>query len=207
MTRPPDARGLPLEGVRVLDLTIVWAGPFATQILADLGAEVIRVESLQRPDVNTRGNHDAPQALLDVTPWGANYPDRQKGDRPWDRSSAYNLHSRNKLSVTLDWERERGMELFLRLFERSDVLVDNNAAATARRARPARPPTPPRRRRGRRGRWWWDRSRCSRAARCARPAPRRWRHTPCGTCTARSCRRPASTPRRSAGCADAAARR
>lgn len=130
MSAPPDFRGLPLSGIRVLDLTIVWAGPFATQMLADMGAEVIRVESLQRPDVNTRGSLHMPPQLLEKGPWGANYPNRQAGERPWDRSSAYNLHSRNKLSMTVDWERTRGMEIFRRLFARSDVLVDNNAAAT-----------------------------------------------------------------------------
>ena len=130
MSAPPDSRGLPLHGVRVLDLTIVWAGPFATQMLADMGAEVIRVDSLQRPDTNTRGSMTIPQAMLDTTPWGANYPGRQAGERPWDRSSGYNLECRNKLSMTVDWERPRGMEIFKRLFACSDVLVDNNAAAT-----------------------------------------------------------------------------
>lgn len=130
MSRPPSSRGLPLEGVRVIDLTIVWAGPFATQMLADMGAEVIRVESLQHPDVNTRGALDMPPELLRSGPWGANYPNRDRGDRPWDRSSAYNLNGRNKLSMTVDWERPEGMEIFRRLFARSDVLVDNNAAGT-----------------------------------------------------------------------------
>jgi crotonobetainyl-CoA:carnitine CoA-transferase CaiB-like acyl-CoA transferase len=130
VNRPPDTTGLPLSGIRVLDLTIVWAGPFASQLLADMGAEVIRVESLQRPDVNTRSQPRMPQAMLDEGPWGSNYPDRKAGDRPWERSSAINLHSRNKLSITLDWERPRGMEIFKRLFAKSDVLLDNNAAAT-----------------------------------------------------------------------------
>jgi crotonobetainyl-CoA:carnitine CoA-transferase CaiB-like acyl-CoA transferase len=130
VNRPPDTTGLPLSGIRVLDLTIVWAGPFASQLLADMGAEVIRVESLQRPDVNTRSQLHMPQALLDSGPWGSNYPDRKAGDRPWERSSAINLHSRNKLSMTLDWERPRGMDIFKRLFAKSDVLLDNNAAAT-----------------------------------------------------------------------------
>jgi len=121
---------LPLSGVRVLDLTIVWAGPFATQILADMGAEVIRIESLQRPDVNTRGQVRVPKASVEQGPWGANYPDRDPGERPWERSSSINLNSRNKLSMTVDWTRPRGMEIFRRLLQRSDVLVDNNAAGT-----------------------------------------------------------------------------
>src|SRR3989338_1839185 len=55
---------LPLEGIRVIDMTVVWAGPFATVLLGDMGAELIRVDSLQYPDVNTRGQPIILHAML-----------------------------------------------------------------------------------------------------------------------------------------------
>ena len=60
---------LPLEGIRILDMTLVWAGPYATTLLADLGAEVIRIESTQFFPPLTRGAMAHPtQAFIDRIP-------------------------------------------------------------------------------------------------------------------------------------------
>jgi crotonobetainyl-CoA:carnitine CoA-transferase CaiB-like acyl-CoA transferase len=115
---------LPLEGVRIIDLTVVWSGPGATALLGDLGAEVIRPEGVYR--INRMVSAKVTKAALGgraVT----SYADADPGPRPYDRSSIFNWHSRNKLSVAMCLERPEGREAFLRLAERSDVLVENNA--------------------------------------------------------------------------------
>jgi crotonobetainyl-CoA:carnitine CoA-transferase CaiB-like acyl-CoA transferase len=116
----------PLAGIRILDLTMAYAGAHATMLLADLGAEVIKVESLQHYPVPTRGPaHPAenPAVLRE-------YPDFEPGSDPWNRISWFNSHGRNKRDVTMDLEREEGRRLFLRLVAISDGLVENNTAGT-----------------------------------------------------------------------------
>ncbi|HLC29158.1 MAG TPA: CoA transferase, partial [Dehalococcoidia bacterium] len=103
---------LPLEGVRILDFTIVWAGPSGTVFLGDLGAELIRVESLQHPDVNTRGQIRIPKAALEGGQ-GGQYPHGDPGPRPWERSASFQYTGRNKISMTVDLERPSGIEIFL----------------------------------------------------------------------------------------------
>ncbi len=100
---------LPLQGVRILDLTFVWAGPAATMLLADLGAEVIKIESLARWDM--RG--PLPPALEDGTP------------RRWEARGSFHTRNRNKLGVTLDLGQEAGRDLFLRLVRLSDLVIEN----------------------------------------------------------------------------------
>lgn len=105
---------LPLEKIRILDLSQVFAGPYAAKLLADMGAEVIRIESAVR---STRGG-PASQP-------GAIYPDGKPGDRPYNRSAYYNELNRNKTAISLDLSNEKGKELFKDLVKISDVVLEN----------------------------------------------------------------------------------
>jgi crotonobetainyl-CoA:carnitine CoA-transferase CaiB-like acyl-CoA transferase len=108
----PRRRAGCLAGVRVVDLTMGWAGPLAARHLADLGAEVIKVESCRHFDW-WRG--------WDATPEGL-------ANRIHEKSSAFNMVNRNKLGITLDLTAPRGIELVKRLVAESDVVVENYAA-------------------------------------------------------------------------------
>ena len=126
---------LPLEGIRVVDFTNVYAGPYATMMLADYGAEVIRVESLHYFPSATRGYTPRPSPALMAT--GARvvvaYADRTPGARPWNRHAMFNCHARNKLSMTVDIRRPEGLDVVRRLIERSDIVVDNFSADVMQR--------------------------------------------------------------------------
>lgn len=113
---------LPLEGIRVLDLTVVWSGPFTVYTLGDLGAEVIKVESVQRWDILVRDRY------IDMAKIRAHSPDVHPDAGPWDVGRNWNAMRRNHRSVTMDLTRPEGREVFLRLVERCDVFVENNAA-------------------------------------------------------------------------------
>lgn len=100
------ARG-PLQGLRVLDFTAYWLGPYCAKWLADFGADVIKVESPRRPDfVRT--------IVADRT-----------AERWWDRSSYFNNYNRGKRSLALDPTHEDGRRLLLELVKRCDVVVEN----------------------------------------------------------------------------------
>jgi len=122
---------LPLEGVRVVSITPVWAGPFAEMLLCDWGAEVIRVESLQYCPLGTRGpgpRHPS-FAVEAVTGHYSAYLKEgydEVNGRPWNRSCMFNQHGRNKLSCTMDMRRSTGREMFRRLIEVSDIFLENN---------------------------------------------------------------------------------
>jgi crotonobetainyl-CoA:carnitine CoA-transferase CaiB-like acyl-CoA transferase len=100
----------PLEGVRVVDLTMMWAGPYATKLLAEMGAEVLKIESPSAWD-NIR--------TLIAQPGIAD---------PWNSSYYFNTYNRQKKSVTIDLAQERGREVFLRLLGHCDVLIENYRA-------------------------------------------------------------------------------
>lgn len=130
---------LPLEGIRVVDVTVVWAGPHCTQLLAEWGAEVIRVEPLQHIQPSTRGAEvHITQEMVDSNPEQSiplhAFPKRQVNPRPWNRSPAFNSHARNKRSMTLDVTMPEGLAAFRRLIAVSDVFVENNVAETIEKA-------------------------------------------------------------------------
>ncbi|HYF18455.1 MAG TPA: CoA transferase [Ramlibacter sp.] len=107
---------LPLAGFRVLELTHVWAGPLCGQVLADLGAEVIRIESRAHLDIHRRGGPYA-------------------GAPGVNRSGTWNAQNRNKLGCALDVKQAEGRQLLLDLVARSDVLIENFTPGTLDRLR------------------------------------------------------------------------
>jgi crotonobetainyl-CoA:carnitine CoA-transferase CaiB-like acyl-CoA transferase len=101
---------LPLDGIRVFDLTRILAGPTCTQLLGDLGADVIKVE---KPGVGD-----------DTRTWGPPYVKGSNGEDTTE--SAYYLSAnRNKRSITIDLQSSGGVALAKQLIEKSDVLIEN----------------------------------------------------------------------------------
>jgi len=120
---------LPLEGIRVVELGVVWAGPYAGRLLADWGAEVIRVESCQHFQFHTRGY--IPRMPEPLVERGIGYSAYKKQD--YDPKTAHNAfaifngHAANKLSMTANLRTAKGMDILKRLIQVSDVLVENNS--------------------------------------------------------------------------------
>jgi crotonobetainyl-CoA:carnitine CoA-transferase CaiB-like acyl-CoA transferase len=104
-----DAQQLPLEGIRVIDLAQVFAGPACTRILGDLGADVIRFESANRMDV-TRN--------LIIT-------DNDGIDHHWHRASYFVIRNTNKREMVVDLAKEEGREIIRKLVAGADILVES----------------------------------------------------------------------------------
>jgi len=116
---------LPLEGIRIIDHGIVYTGAAASTILADMGAEVIRVESIQVLFPFSRGFRARPVKIDGVA---GGYPEGEPGDRPWDRWFQLHALQRNKYGITLDLSRPKGAEIYRQLAAISDVVIDNFAS-------------------------------------------------------------------------------
>jgi len=99
---------LPLHGIRVLDLSKVWAGPYCTRLLGDMGAEVIKVEGPASVDMIRE---------LTLLP--------RDTERAYNKSAYFNTYNRNKYGCALDLRHPRGRELALRLVALSDVVIEN----------------------------------------------------------------------------------
>ena len=105
------SEGAPFEGLRVIEVTNNWAGPIACRHLADLGAEVIKVELATRPA--TRGSH---------------YAGLDPGKYHWNTSGYFNQMNRNKRDIALNLATDQGRRIFLDLATQADVVIENNSA-------------------------------------------------------------------------------
>ncbi|TMA28434.1 MAG: CoA transferase, partial [Deltaproteobacteria bacterium] len=114
---PRNPAQLPLAGVRVLDLGQVWAGPYAAMLLADQGADVIKVESPSRWDPNRC-----------IVPPG---PGREQGW--WNTGAYFQEYNRNKRSLALEIAHPRGREVLAALVRRADVVIENYRAGVLER--------------------------------------------------------------------------
>ncbi|MDQ1749774.1 MAG: hypothetical protein QOE71_830 [Pseudonocardiales bacterium] len=127
--KPGTASRAPLEGIRIVDLTVVWAGPGGTALLGDLGAEVIRIEGNNR--IARQASASQTKESMATTGYSAAmFPDREPQPRPYDRSAIFNWHSRNKLAATGNLETPEGHRAILELIKISDVFIENNSNGT-----------------------------------------------------------------------------
>jgi crotonobetainyl-CoA:carnitine CoA-transferase CaiB-like acyl-CoA transferase len=105
---PERPAGLPLAGLRVIDFTAFWAGPAATHSLAAFGADVVKIESVQRPD----GIRYSGGMRKDVDDW-------------WEYGWVFHAMNTNKRSVTLDLQSDDGIRLVKELVRHADVVIEN----------------------------------------------------------------------------------
>ena len=107
----------PLKNYRILDLSRIWAGPYCTKLLADMGAEVVKMESLRVYD-----SHRGP---VTPAPGIAAYPDADPVEEPWNRNGWFNCLHMSKYGITLELTHEAGRKVFEQLVSISDVVVEN----------------------------------------------------------------------------------
>ena len=105
----PSANPLPLDGLRVVDLTAFWAGPVAACYLADMGADVVKIESIQRPD-------------------GMRFAGAVPNDEIWEWSPVFHGANPGKRGITLRLDCDEGMQILRRMIAEADVVIENYSA-------------------------------------------------------------------------------
>jgi len=105
-----------LNGLRVVELCEVWAGPMAGSLLGDLGADVVKVESYPRNSMT--------RPLATIQPWPG------EGGPPFERSPIHHLSNRNKRNIALNLRADGGVEAFRRLLATADVFFEGYSAGT-----------------------------------------------------------------------------
>ena len=100
---------LPYAGLRVIDLTAFWAGPYTTSMLSDLGADVVKVESIQRPD-------------------GMRFATTYRGEQLWEWSHVFHGVNPGKRDLTLRLDHADGLSLLERMISEADIVIENFSA-------------------------------------------------------------------------------
>jgi crotonobetainyl-CoA:carnitine CoA-transferase CaiB-like acyl-CoA transferase len=103
-----DATALPLSGIRIVDFTAFWAGPFATQVLAALGADVIKIEGVRRPDGMRFAGGRPPGA-----------------DQWWEWGPVFQCSNTNKRGISLELGTSQGRASALELIAHADLVIEN----------------------------------------------------------------------------------
>lgn len=114
---PGDLADGPLAGLRVLDLTRVWAGPLATRVLADLGADVVWIEAPW-----SRGPKELPESMVRATRY---FPDDDPGKCQWNRNTHLVKYALGKQSLVLDLDTDEGRAAIERLIPQFDIVIEN----------------------------------------------------------------------------------
>ena len=116
-----NLNNLPLNGTRVIDLSRVFAMPYVGAFLADLGADVVKIDTHHAAFVDTTRTLTGP------------YPDNKPGNDYWNRAGTFQTLNRGKRSVTLDLRSQLGMDILLDLISVSDVVLENFTPRVTRR--------------------------------------------------------------------------
>ena len=135
-----DQRRLPsidLADVRVAEFSIAWAGPLTGRLLADLGADVIKVEHPASRGLGGSGRNPVPQAwtwgeLAPASVRAEVFPDADPGEHPWNRMGIWNKMNRSKRSLAVDAKDPGGADVLHRLVESADVVLHNYSPRGAR---------------------------------------------------------------------------
>lgn len=108
----PAATSGPLDGLRIVDFTHAWLGPYATELLSDLGAELIKIEGPKRPDL---WRYDAGGPMTVASP----------NAHPLNVRANFNMANRGKRTVSLALDTEEGRSLALQFIARADIVLEN----------------------------------------------------------------------------------
>ena len=119
-----------LSNVRVVEVADGWVGPWAGMLMSDLGAEVIKVESVTRMDMCRGPGATGPVAGAS-SQFYSQYPNGKIGDKYWNCSSQFNACNFSKYGLTLDLTKPKGLAAFMRIAKASDVFLSNLAVGVA----------------------------------------------------------------------------